>query len=288
MLVVLEVGSTGCRACLPRFNWAEYSPSPAVHQDAQGQARAGAREQEKESPRWHLQADSVRGYGVSKGSARFSRDTDFGSPTAEIAHRLIGVRAYIRGCNSWKIAKSGPRIAVLAAFCLGVSILADGDDLTTSNGKSFHDVQVLSRTSTDLFIQSREGQFQIAVADLKPNDRERFSKDLTKAIELPALTVIGAQGDLSVTPGLSRGELDTVKEMQRHDEAQEDARRKKIESYQPLQILPGLNFSLGSIDPKNDSAILPDYVSPEYSRESPNIVEKDLKVFSNALSNQSQ
>jgi hypothetical protein len=199
------------------------------------------------------------------------------------------VRAYIRGCNSWKIAKGGPRIAVLAAFCLAGSISADGDDLTTSNGKSFHDVQVLSRTSTDLFIQSREGQFQIAVADLKPNDRERLSKDLTKAIELPALTVIGeAQGDLSATPGLSKGELDTVKEMQRRDEDQKDARRKKIESYHPVQIFPGLNFSLGSIDPKNDSAILPDYVSPEYSRESPNIVEKDLKVFSNALSNQSQ
>jgi hypothetical protein len=199
------------------------------------------------------------------------------------------VRAYIRGCNSWKIETGGPRIAVLAAFCLAGSISADGDDLTTSNGKSFHDVQVLSRTSTDLFIQSREGQFQIAVADLKPNDRERLSKDLTKAIELPALTVIGeAQGDLSATPGLSKGELDTVKEMQRRDEDQKDARRKTIESYHPVQIFPGLNFSLGSIDPKNDSAILPDYVSPEYSRESPNIVEKDLKVFSNALSNQSQ
>jgi hypothetical protein len=199
------------------------------------------------------------------------------------------VRAHIRGCNSGKIANGGPRIAVLAAFCLAGSISADGDDLTTSNGKSFHDVQVLSRTSTDLFIQSREGQFQIAVADLKPNDRERFSKDLTKAIELPALTVIGeAQGDLSATPGLSKGELDTVKEIQRHDEDQADARRKKIESYHPVQVFPGLSFSLGSIDPKNDSAILPDYVSPEYSRESPNIVEKDLKVFSNALSNQSQ
>ncbi|MBV8224273.1 MAG: hypothetical protein JO232_03685 [Verrucomicrobia bacterium] len=214
---------------------------------------------------------------------------DFGSHAAEIARRLMGVRAYIRGCNGSKLAKRVPGIAILAAFWLTSGISAAGDDLTTATGKSFHDVQVLSRTSTDLFIQSREGQFEIAVADLKPDDRERFSKDLTKAIELPALTVIGeAEGDLSITRSLSKGELATVKEMQQHDTDQQDARRKKIESYHPIQILPGLNFSLGAIDPKNDSAILPDYVTPEYSRESPDIVEKDLKVFSNALSNQSQ
>jgi hypothetical protein len=225
---------------------------------------------------------------VPKWSTGFCSDTDFGSHTAEIARRLIGVRAYIRGCNGSKLAKRVPGIAILAAFWLTGGLSAAGDDLTTATGKSFHDVQVLSRTSTDLFIQSREGQFEIAVSDLKPDDRERFSKDLTKAIELPALTVIGeGQGDLSATPGLSKGELATVKEMQQHDADQQDA-RKKTESYHPVQIFPGLNFSLGTVDPKNDSAILPDYVTPEYSRESPDIVEKDLKVFSNALSNQSQ
>jgi hypothetical protein len=214
---------------------------------------------------------------------------DFRSPLKEIARRLVDVRAYIRGCNGSKLAKRGPGIAILAAFWLTGGISADSDDLTTATGKTFHDVQVLSRTSTDLLIQSTEGQFQIAVADLKPADRERLSKDLTKAIELPALTVIGqTQGDLSATPGLSKGELAAVKEMQQHDTDQQDARRKKIESYHPVQIFPGLSFSLGTIDPKNDSAILPDYVTPEYSRESPDIVEKDLKVFSNALSNQSQ
>jgi hypothetical protein len=204
----------------------------------------------------------------------------------KIPRTLTFVRAYIRGCNTWKIAKGTRRIAVFAAFCFTGGIAADADDLTTSNGKIYHEVQVLSRTSTDLLIQSTEGQFQIAVADLKPADRERFSKDLTKAIELPALTVIGQGEDLSATLGVSKGELATIKEMQRHDQEQQDARKKKIESFQPLQILPGLNFSLGIVDPKNDSAILPDYVTPEYSRESPDIVEKDLKVFSNALNNQ--
>ncbi len=197
------------------------------------------------------------------------------------------MHGYICDCDTSRRANSGLRKVVLAVFCIIGGLSAHADDLTTAGGKSFHDVQVLSRTSTDLLIQSREGQVQLALNDLKPGDRERFSKDLTKAIELPALTVIGEEKiDLSTVPGQERGERFVEKEIQQQNTVKAEAHKKTVESYQPVQILKGVTFSLGTTDPKNDTAILPDYVSPEYSRQSPEIVEKDLKVFSNSLNNQ--
>ena len=63
--------------------------------------------------------------------------------------------------------------------------------------------------------------------------------------------------------------------------------KKRVESYQPVQIFKGVTFSLGTTDPKNDLAILPDYLSADYGRQSPDIVEKDLKVFRTSLNNPS-
>jgi hypothetical protein len=75
--------------------------------------------------------------------------------------------------------------------------------------------------------------------------------------------------------------------MQRQEEQKAEARKKRIESYQPVQIFRGVTFSLGTTDPKNDLAILPDYLSAEYGRQSPDIVEKDLKIFRTSLNNSS-
>ena len=212
--------------------------------------------------------------------------TGFRSQADRIADRVRVVHVHIRHCDAWKNANEGLRKLGLAVLCSIAVFSANGDDLTTAGGKSYHDVQVLSRTSTDLLIQSREGQVQLALNDLKPGDRERFSKDLTKAIELPAVTVIGEEKiDLSTLPGQERGERFLQKEIQQHDAAAAEAHKQKVESYQPVQIFKGVSFSLGTTDPKNDTAILPDYVSPEYSRQSPDIIEKDLKVFSDALNN---
>src|ERR1700722_11320317 len=112
---------------------------------------------------------------------------------------------------------------------------------------------------------------------------------LTKAIELPALTVIGEQKmDFSATPETSRSETFAQKEMQRQDEQKQEARKKRLESYQPIQIFRGVSFSLGTTDPKNDLAILPDYLSADYGRQSPDIVVKDIKIFRNSLNNSSQ
>jgi hypothetical protein len=180
------------------------------------------------------------------------------------------------------------RNTALIFLCTIVPFAVRGEDLTTAAGKTFHDIQVLSRNSTSLLIQSREGEFQFSLSELKPADREKFSKDLTKAIELPAVTVIGEQkADFSNSPERDRGETFALKEMQRQEEEKQEAHKKRIESYQPIQIFRGVTFSLGTTDPKNDLAILPDYLSAEYGRQSPDIVEKDLKIFRTSLNNSS-
>src|SRR5271169_2482401 len=165
-----------------------------------------------------------------------------------------------------------------------VAAAARGDDLTTIAGQTFHDVQVLSRNSSSLLIQSREGEFQFSLTELKPTDREKYSKDLTKAIDLPALTVIGEQkADFSTSPERSRTETFAEKEMQRQE--QQEAQKKRVESYQPVQILGGLSFSLNLRDPKNDNAVQPSYLTADYQRLAPEIVEKDIRVFSLSLKN---
>ncbi len=163
---------------------------------------------------------------------------------------------------------------------------ARGDDLTTIAGQTFHDVQVLSRNSSSLLIQSREGEFQFSLTELKPTDREKYSKDLTKAIDLPALVVIGEQKpDFSTSPERSRTETFAEKEMQRQEQQKQEAQKKRVESYQPVQILSGLSFSLNLRDPKNDNAVQPSYLTADYQRLAPEIVEKDVRVFSLSLKN---
>jgi len=166
-----------------------------------------------------------------------------------------------------------------------VGAVARGDDLTTIGGKTFHDIQVLSRNSSSLLIQSQEGEFQLSLTELKPEDREKYSTDLTKAIDLPALTVIGEKSDFNATPERSRSEIFAEKEIQRQEQQKQEAQKKRVESYQPVQIYKGISFSLGLSDPKNDTAVQPSYLTPDYQRLAPEIVEKEIKVFSLSLQN---
>jgi hypothetical protein len=176
---------------------------------------------------------------------------------------------------------TGLFLAFGSAFC---SLRAD--DLTTTSGQTYHDVQVLSRDSSAIVIQSREGAFKLALSEVRPADRERNSKDLTKAIDLPAITVIGEQRvDFNAMPERSAAQTLVEKEMQRQTEGRQEAARKRIEGYQKLEIMNGVSFGLGSSDPKTDAATQPSYLSAEYQRLAPNIVEKDLRVFSLSLKN---
>jgi hypothetical protein len=170
---------------------------------------------------------------------------------------------------------------------IGATITAHGEDLTTTTGKTYHDIQVLSRSSSSVMIQSKEGEFQFSMSELKPADREKYSKNLTKAIDLPALTVIGEQkADFTTPQEPTRTEKFAEKELQKQQTEKDEAHKKQLESYQPFQVFRGLTFSLLT-DPKNDAATLPDYLSPDYGRQSPDIVEKDLKIFANSINNPS-
>jgi hypothetical protein len=166
------------------------------------------------------------------------------------------------------------------------SISLRAQELTTTSGQTYHDVQVLSRDSSAMVIQSREGSFKLPLNEVKPADRERNSKDLTKAIDLPAITVIGEERvDFNAAPEPSRAETLVQKEMQRQAEEREQAARKRTEAYHSLQLTRTISFGLGSSDPKTDTATQPSYLSAEYQRLAPDIVEKDLRVFSLSLKN---
>ena len=62
---------------------------------------------------------------------------------------------------------------VLCTMGAGV---AHGEDLTTTEGKTFHDVQVLSRSSSALLIQSREGEYQFSFPNSSPVIARNFQK----------------------------------------------------------------------------------------------------------------
>ena len=160
------------------------------------------------------------------------------------------------------------------------------EDLTTASGHTFHNVQVTSRSTTTLVIQSDEGQAVVPVSDLKSADKERLSKDLTKAIELPALTVLGEQKvDFTKAPD-SRIENIAEKELRRQAQEKKDKAEDKAlhPQYKPYQIVPGLGVGVGSANIKSDTATNPSYLSPEYQSLAPSIVEKQLRVFADSVS----
>ena len=173
---------------------------------------------------------------------------------------------------------------LLASFCSAA--LMQAEDLTTVSGHTFHNVQVTSRSSTTLVIQSNEGQAVVPVSDLKPADKEKFSKDLTKAIELPALTVIGEQkADFTKEPPDSRIENIADKEFRRQTQEKKDKAEDKAThpQYKPYQITSGIGIGVGGANIRSDSATSPSYLTPEYQSLSPSIVEKQLRVFADSV-----
>ncbi len=173
---------------------------------------------------------------------------------------------------------------LLLALCSVVRMQAE--DLTTASGHTFHNVQVTSRSTTTLVIQSDEGQAVVPVSDLKPADKEKFSKDLTKAIELPALTVIGEQkADFTKAPADSRITNIADKEFRRQAQEKKDKAEDKAlhPQYKPYQLAPGLGLGVSGANIRSDSATSPSYLTPEYQSLTPSIVEKQLKVFADSV-----
>lgn len=188
------------------------------------------------------------------------------------------------GCRPGRFLRlQKPLPFLLAGLCCVARMQAE--DLTTASGHTFHNVQVTSRSATTLVIQSNEGQVVVPVSDLKPADKEKFSKDLTKAIELPALTVIGEQKvDFTKAPD-SRIENIADKEFRRQAQEKKDKAEDKAlhPRYKPYQITSGIGIGVGGVDIRSDSATSPSYLTPEYQSLSPSIVEKQLKVFADAV-----
>jgi hypothetical protein len=188
------------------------------------------------------------------------------------------------GCRPGRFLRlQKPLPFLLAGLCCVARMQAE--DLTTASGHTFHNVQVTSRSATTLVIQSNEGQVVVPVSDLKPADKEKFSKDLTKAIELPALTVIGEQKvDFTKAPD-SRIENIADKEFRRQAQEKKDKAEDKAlhPRYKPYQITSGIGIGVGGVDIRSDSATNPSYLTPEYQSLSPSIVEKQLKVFADAV-----
>src|SRR4029077_15445319 len=183
-----------------------------------------------------------------------------GSPKAGIVSMGRGMR-----CRAGSLFRQQKHVPfLLLALCSVVRMQAE--DLTTASGHSFHNVQVTSRSATTLVIQSDEGQAVVPVSDLKPADKQKFSKDLTKAIELPALTVIGEQkADCTKAPADSRITNIADKEFRRQAQEKKDKAQDKAlhPQYKPYQLAPGIGLGVSGANIRSDSATSPSYLTPE-------------------------
>jgi hypothetical protein len=161
-----------------------------------------------------------------------------------------------------------------------------GEDLATVSGNVFHNVEILSRTNTTLLVRSNEGEAQIPLTDLKEADRKKFQKNLINTIDLPAITVIAERKpDFLAEPEKTHAETAFEKDIRRQDLDREQATKDKTEHpvYKPFQITRAISFSLSNTGINDDRATTPDYLTPSYQRLSPEIVEKDLKVYKMSL-----
>jgi hypothetical protein len=173
------------------------------------------------------------------------------------------------------------RVAVLLGlFSLAPSI-GFAEDLSTANGVTFHDIEILSRSSSSIGFRSKEGEFDVAFSDLKPADRAKYSKSLANSISLPAVTVIGESKLFNTEAPPTKGEAIMEKELRRQQQEQIDAAKKRKEHPppKPIQVARGVTVSLGSTNPRNEAAIMPSYLTTEYQSLDPKIIEKDLRGF---------
>ena len=184
----------------------------------------------------------------------------------------------------------GPFVKIgLSLLYLITMNVARAEDLSTTTGQTFHDIQILSRTSSALLIRSAEGEVQIPLSELKPADRGKYSKSLINAMDLPAVTVIGdTKPDFTAEPERSNVEVLMDKEYRRQEEEKRAAEQNRGERAPVplLRVTQLISFVIGSTNPWSDSATQPDYLTPAYQRLSPEIVEKDLKVFKLSLQQQ--
>jgi hypothetical protein len=176
--------------------------------------------------------------------------------------------------------------AVLFFFAPHLMREARADDITAANGKVYHHAEVLTRNASAMLIRSDEGETALAYNDLKPADRDKYSKTLAKSIELPALTVIGEKPSFLEDSSQSKAVNTAQKELNKAIDSKKQAAvdKKEHPPYQPITLFNGgIGLSLGGSNLQPEGGLQPGYLGLQYQQLSPTIVEKDLKVFDDAI-----
>jgi hypothetical protein len=175
-------------------------------------------------------------------------------------------------------------LAILVAFAPGLVRQAHADDITTANGKVYHHAEVLTRNASAMLIRSDEGDTALSYDELKPADRDKYSKTLAKSIDLPALTVIGEKPSFLEDSTRSRVVDAARKELNKAIEEKKQAEAAKKEQPQHISLFNGgVGLSLGGSNLQPEGGLQPGYLGLQYQQLSPNIVEKDLKIFDDAI-----
>ena len=175
-------------------------------------------------------------------------------------------------------------LVILFASAPGLMHQAQAEDITTANGKVYHHVEVLTRNASAMLIRSDEGDTALSYDELKPADRDKYSKTLAKSIELPALTVIGEKPSFLEDSSRDKEVHAAQKELNKAIEEKKQAEAAKKEQPQQIKLFNGgVGISLGGSNLQPEGGLQPSYLGLQYQRLSPNIVEKDLKIFDDAI-----
>ena len=185
----------------------------------------------------------------------------------------------------WR-AENVSRVSFVFALALSLVGPVRADDITAANGKVYHNVEVLTRNASAMLIRSEEGETALSYSELKPADRDKYSKTMVKSIELPALTVIGEKPSFLEDSSRSKAAATAQKEINKAIEAKKEAAedRKLHPPLEPIKLFNGgINLSLGGSNALPEGGLQPGYLDLHYQQLSPNIVEKDLKIFDDAI-----
>lgn len=174
--------------------------------------------------------------------------------------------------------------AILFAFAPVLMHHAQADDITTASGKVYHHAEVLTRNASAMLIRSDEGDTALSYDELKPADRDKYSKTLAKSIELPALTVIGEKPSFLDDSTRDKAVHSAQKEINKAVEEKKQAEAAKKDQPQQIKLFNGgVGLGLGGSNLQPEGGLQPSYLGLQYQHLDPNIVEKDIKIFDNAI-----
>jgi hypothetical protein len=174
--------------------------------------------------------------------------------------------------------------AVFFAFVPALMPHAQADDITTASGKVYHHAEILSRNASAMLIRSDEGDTALSYDELKPADRDKYSKTLAKSIDLPALTVIGEKPSFLEDTTRDKEVHTAQKEINKAAEEKKQAEAAKKDQPQQIKLFNGgVGLGLGGSNLQPEGGLQPSYLGLQYQHLSPNIVEKDLKIFDDQI-----